>query len=102
MFLTVLIKDGICIVDVDENLAAPRVLVELRDQAVASRKGKMAHFAGSFLAAANFDEFIVGPKGAVQERNVTGGCDFHAFRTTFRQTWRVTKRFSCLFDAVRC
>src|SRR6266404_1509611 len=101
MFLAVLIKDGICIVDVDENFAALRVFGKLHEQAVASRKGKMAHFAGSFLAAANFDEFIVGPKGAVQERNVAGGCDFHAFRTTFRQTRRITKRFSCLFETKR-
>ena len=74
MFFAVLIEDGIGVVDVDQNFAALGIFGKLRKQAVASRKGKMAHFAGSFLAAANFDEFIVGPESAVQERDVTGSC----------------------------
>src|SRR5258705_11677020 len=101
MFLAVFIEDGIGVGDVDQNFAALRVFGKLREQAVASRKGKMAHFAGSFLAAANFDEFIVRPESTVQKRNVAGSRSFHAFCRALCQKGGVAKKLSRLFEARR-
>src|SRR5260370_6360692 len=101
MFLAVLIKDGIGVVNVHENFATFRIVGELRQQAVSSRERKMAHFASRLLAAPDFSQFIVGPESTVQESDITGRSGFQAFRGTFCQARRVAKRLSWLFETQR-
>src|SRR5258708_2465258 len=101
MFLAVLIKDGIGVVNVHENFATFGIVGELRQQAGTSRQRKMTHVAGSFLTAPDFDQLIVGAEGAVQESNMARCGDFQAFRGAFCQAWRVAKRLSWLFETQR-
>src|SRR5258708_37255236 len=101
MFLAVLIQNGIGVVNVYENFATFGIVGELRQQAVASRERKMAHFASRLLAAPDFSQFIVGPESTVQECDITGRSGFQAFRGTFCQARRVAKRLSWLFETQR-
>src|SRR5437879_2035563 len=61
----------------------------------------MAHFASGPLAAAYFNQLVVGPKSAVQESNIARCGDFQAFRGAFCQARRVAKGLSWLFEAQR-
>src|SRR5258708_2861358 len=101
MFLAVLIKDGIGVVNVHENFATFGIAGELRQQAVASRERKMAHFASSLLAAPDFSQFIAGPESTVQESDINGLSCFQAFSGTFCQGRRVARKLFWVFDTHR-
>src|SRR4029077_19027913 len=79
MFGALLVKDGIGVVDVDKDFAAFGVGGKLLEEPGGALEGKMADFASGFFAAAGVDEFVVGPEGAVDEDDVSGGCGFGPF-----------------------
>src|SRR5262245_25467694 len=95
----IFVEDGIGVVDVDEDSARGGVGGELGEEAVASGERDVAHFAGSFVAAAGGEEFIVGPEGGVEESDAAGGGCFEPFAGDVGKRWREEERFGALFEA---
>src|SRR5689334_21713698 len=69
------VKDGIRVVDVNQDFAALCFRGELLEQALRARERQMADFARRFFAAARAHQFIVAPERAIYESRVGGfGC----------------------------
>jgi len=101
MFGGVSVEDGIGVVDVDEDFTGSGVGRELREQAVASGKGNMAHFASRFVSASGFQDLIVGPKSSVEKCDVARRGGFKPFAGDFRQRWAEEEGLAALLEAKR-
>src|SRR5580704_11400707 len=64
------VKDGIGIVDVIVDFARARDFREALESAAGAGNRYMPHAAGEFSAAAGADEFVVGPKSAIDQDRV--------------------------------
>src|SRR5437879_3881510 len=72
MFGAVFVKDGIRVVDVDQDLATFGVLRILLHQSSRTGNRKVPDLTSCFLAAARLKQLVVTPKGAVEEYEVAG------------------------------
>lgn len=101
MFGGVFVEDGIGVVDVNEDFAGVGVGGELSEQAVASGEGDVAHFAGGFVSAAGFEEFIIGPECSVKKGNVAGSRGLKPLAGDFGDGRSEEEGFTALLEAKR-
>jgi len=101
MFGGIFVEDGIGVVDVDEDLACGGVSRELGEESVASGEGDVAHFPGGLVAAARAEEFVVGPEGAVEERDAAGSGGLAPFAGDIGKRGGEEERFGALFETER-
>ena len=72
MFRAVFVKNGIRIVEVDQDFAAFAFRRELLQQAARPRQRHMADFARAFAATARAHQFVVAPEGPVNQSGIGG------------------------------
>src|SRR5258708_7292466 len=65
------VKDGIGVVDVNQDFAPFGVGRKLLEEAAGTGERQVADFASGFSAAARAHQFIVAPEGAVDENDVS-------------------------------
>src|SRR5215472_7119428 len=99
MFGAFFVKDGIRIVDVNQNFAALGFGGKLFEQAVRARERQVADLARGFLGATGAHQFVVAPERSVKESRVSRlGCRLPHRRRTRKRRSKEETFFALLHD----
>jgi hypothetical protein len=91
MLGALLIKDWICVVDVDENAANVAYELQLLNESGWAKERQVAHLPGGGSSALYLDQLVVGPKGPVEKRELALNKAAFPLLTVSRQAWSIKK-----------